>query len=212
MPTTVDFVGKSMAATLTVTNLSQEQTTIQLRVFRWTQPGGRDRYEPSQEISISPPIVTVGPGEAQLVRLVREDASGGGERAYRVAIDELPSGGPSQTGLRMAVQMLIPVFVNVAPDAVPDLRWSASTQGGLTLRAVNDGGRRVRIDDLSVSSRNGRRIADLKGLVGYALAGQEFRVTVPVPRSQLGSLGEVAIRANSDKGPLSGTATTSSTQ
>jgi P pilus assembly chaperone PapD len=44
-------------------------TTMQVRIVRWKQEDGHERYTAQQDVVASPPIVTIGTGSKQLIRL-----------------------------------------------------------------------------------------------------------------------------------------------
>jgi fimbrial chaperone protein len=47
-------------------------TTMQVRIVRWKQEDGHERYTAQQDVVASPPIVTIGTGSKQLIRLIKQ--------------------------------------------------------------------------------------------------------------------------------------------
>src|SRR6266508_5911005 len=58
-PVLVEVMAPSMASTLTLRNDGRDPVFAQIRVFRWTQEGGQERLEPTDEVVASPPSVTL---------------------------------------------------------------------------------------------------------------------------------------------------------
>jgi fimbrial chaperone protein len=45
---------------------------MQVRIVRWKQEDGHERYTAQQDVVASPPIVTIGTGSKQLIRLIKQ--------------------------------------------------------------------------------------------------------------------------------------------
>lgn len=170
-------------------NKGTAPVTLQVRTFAWSQDADGDRLTPQDAIVASPPIVTVGAGKRQLVRVVRRDpaTSGAPETAYRLLIDELPGAAPGVTVrgavARLAVQMRysIPLFVygaapaSLAPVLTATIRTDA---GGKTIEIRNTGSLHARLNDLRIVSNGQTQIVN-PGLAGYVLAGAVMRFPLP---------------------------------
>ena len=63
--------GDDRAAALWLENPGKAPVTLQVRVYAWAQLDGRDAYAPQDEVLGTPPIVSIQPGERQLIRLTR---------------------------------------------------------------------------------------------------------------------------------------------
>ena len=90
----------------------------------WSQDGGADELVETQELLAVPPLVTIPPGERQIVRIGHlATPSPDLEKSFRVIVTELPpnAGGGSGSALSMRLRLSIPVFVapgygTAAPD------------------------------------------------------------------------------------------------
>ena len=65
---------------LWLSNTGTDQVHAQVRVYRWTQADGADQLTPSQDLVISPPMLGIGPGDRQLIRVIRIGAPPSGCR------------------------------------------------------------------------------------------------------------------------------------
>jgi fimbrial chaperone protein len=177
------------AEALWLTNTGTGPVHAQVRVFRWTQADGKDLLEPSRDLVVSPPMVTIAPGDRQLVRVIRQvaPASDGMETAYRVIVDELPVDAADRPGLTFVLRYSVPVFL--APLGDPAMKatlragWEKGPDGP-HLRIHNTGNGHAQVADLTWQGTQGRRVLLLPGLVGYALPGATMRWKLP-PDAQL---------------------------
>lgn len=77
--------------------------------------GGFERYTAQQDVVASPPIVTIGKGSKQLIRLIKQGTVPMGvEQAYRIIVDEIPqpdAKADPAIGLKLQMRYSIPLFV-----------------------------------------------------------------------------------------------------
>jgi len=212
-PISFDFTAQDQAQALWLTNTSKQPVNVQIRIFEWSQVGGEDQLTPTRDMVPSSAILSIVPGQRQLVRLMRLNWEGPArELSYRVFVDELPSTTRNGHGLRFLVRYSIPLFV-LPPGAVPRFKaggpppstdpasFSArvNEQGGKTWLVVhNSGGQRLRLRELALVNAQGRRQTIVPGLVGYVLAGQDRRWQIPVT---MGALRENVLRAKLNDDP-----------
>lgn len=182
------------AAALWLENRGREPAVMQVRVLRWTQKDGDDRYDDQMAVLASPPIMRIMPGTRQLVRLTTAPGSrDAGEAAYRVIIDEVPTApataadkadaavAPHPAAIRFQMRYSIPLFLygdamRMAPGAqgatdAPDLRCSLVMEGGAkVIRFANLGRVHARLTDMRLEEQAGT--TDLKnGALAYILPG-----------------------------------------
>lgn len=171
-PIRLQMIGPERTATLTIRNVDSAPVTVQIRTVDWTQPQGEDVYTPSALMLVSPPLVTLAPGESQVIRVVVEHLpEARSERAFRLILDELPAERQvDAAGVQTAIRALVPVFITPSVDARPSLSWSATRSGDhVVLAASNSGASRDRLTNLQVSA-NGQAVNDV-ALDGYVLSG-----------------------------------------
>ncbi|MDC0727558.1 molecular chaperone [Phytobacter diazotrophicus] len=178
---------ENKATELWIQNQGNTPATMQVRIVRWRQERGDERYQPQTDVVASPPIVTIQKGTKQLIRLIKQtEIPAGTEQAYRIIVDEIPPAGSSQgqMGIKLQMRYSIPLFVygkgittypESANHALVDpreLSWQVVRENGKpALQIRNQGDVHVRLT--AVSARQGgqtRVIAD--GLLGYVLPGE----------------------------------------
>lgn len=145
-PLRLDLTPERPQQSLTVQNISTSPLPVEIRVVRWTQDeDGADRYEPSEDLFVAPPISELAPRSEQRTRVVllaREIF--GLERAYRIYVEELPRGEPGAgTGMQFRMRLGIPVFARPADAPPPQPALARLADGRLRLR--NAGGIHLKV-------------------------------------------------------------------
>ena len=211
-PISLEFSPQEQAQGLWLSNTGTTPLRAQVRVQQWSQADGEDQLAPTRELTASPPILEIAPGQNQLVRIIRlQPTPSAREQTYRLLVDELPSDNVQQTtGLQFLLRYSVPVFIlpqDTAPiDAgkpVPmtDISLLSTRIRGAgkdsTLEIDNRGNRRVRISQLSYVEGNGNRAVLVPGLLGYVLAGQTMRWSLALPESAQPG-GTLQARFNND--------------
>lgn len=199
-PIGLRLASTAQADALWLTNTGSEPVHAQVRVFRWSQAGGKDVLEPSRDLVVSPPMVTIAPGDRQMVRVIRQIAAPSGtEASYRVIVDELPIDAGDRPGLKFVLRYSVPVFLAPAGDpamkAALQASWEDSPDGPM-LRVNNAGNEHAQIADVAWHGAKGQRTVLLAGLVGYALPGSTMSWHLPLGASHAG--GAVKARINGE--------------
>lgn len=201
-PTSLTLRASQQADALWLNNTGTTTLRAQVRVFRWLQENGGERFESSQGLAISPPMIELAPGARQLVRVIRLGAPPDSETSYRLIVDELPPPqDPKQSGLQFVLRYSVPVFVAPASDAPirPELRAQLSFEGERPWLAVaNSGGQHAQLADLTFVDAQGSRHPIAPGLLGYALPGQRMRWALQAPADLLRGPGTFKARINGE--------------
>lgn len=215
-PILLEFANTQPSQTLWLTNSGTEALRAQVRVQGWIQQEGQEHLQPSDGLLASPPLMDIAPGQSQLVRIVQpQPGRHTDEQAFRLTIDEVPTAtGSASSSLRFLLRYSIPVFV-LPTGATPQLErtgkrlrtdaaqlqghWQAGNSQA-TLVLHNHGGQRIRISQLSWIPTSGPAIEITPGLLGYVLAGQQMRWTLPLP-GPLPADGFLHARLNDDVDP-----------
>lgn len=191
------------ASVLTLRNRSAQTARIQLRLFRWLQAGGAERFDPADGVAVSPPFATIPAGESYVVRVVRTATVPiVGEESYRLLIDELPEPGTPNGTVTLAVRHSLPVFFRAPAASAPAIAWTAAaTREGVTLTGGNGGDRRVRIANLRLVDAAGRRATFGPGLAGYLLGrgGRSWSAATPPQFSLAGARVEYDAEAGEER-------------
>lgn len=202
--------GDDRAAALWLENPGKTPITLQVRVYAWAQQDGRDAYAPQDEVLGTPPIVSIQPGERQLVRLTRTTPPPAvAEKPYRVVVDEIPTNdAPTAPGAAVSFRMRysLPLFSYATGGAgkgktkpalpAPALGWRLGSDGNARFVEIrNTGAGHARLTDVAFIAGN-RRSALAEGLFGYVLPGATMRW--PLPQGTNAS-GDLSAAINGDK-------------
>ena len=157
-PMRVELSAAAPTAVVTVNNAGDAPVTIQVQAYAWTQPEGDDVYAETREFIVSPPIFTIAPGAAQVLRIALRGAPPADrEGAYRLIFREVPQAEESaadRTLFHIALNLNIPMYVApirtpVAPK--PAFTADAGPDGLTRLRIANDGTGNLRLAPLTVA-------------------------------------------------------------
>lgn len=174
-PVKVMLSADKPAAVVRVKNPEDSEITVQVESLAWSQEQGDDRLEPTPGLLAMPPTFTLEPNAEQIVRVgLREPAPETTERAYRLHFRELPPPAkPGFKGLRVALQISIPVFVAPPQDAEAEPSWHAELRpdGPLAVTVANAGNAHLRIARLQVSRPDDDTAIAGDGELTYVLPG-----------------------------------------
>lgn len=102
-PVRLNITTPEKATALTVTNNDHLPVQFKVQVFHWVQRDGQDVLEPTQNVLINPPRITVAPGATQLVRVALRVPSRVPQDAYRVILsEEAPPDAPASAPVSSA--------------------------------------------------------------------------------------------------------------
>ena len=191
-PLRVELDGEGDGATVLLSNGSAQALSIQSRVFAWAQDAGEDVYEPSGDLTISPSITSIPPGETQVVRVLRKGGVSPGEKRFRLVVDQLPDPAlarPGQTQTR--IRFTVPVFLDRKAAQPAQLAWHVEKD---QLELTNSGGSTARVLDIQVKTRDGRVVPVERNSLRYVLGNS----TIAWPIGNGCSLGAVHVTAQVD--------------
>lgn len=177
-PVRVELGPQKATTTISVTNRGTEATGVQIRPYVWAQRHNADQLTPTRDLLVSPPIMTIGPGQTHLVRLVLRKPAHSVESSYRIVLDQLPSvDGPP--GVKVLLRISMPVFALPVTKAYSHLAWRARATGPgkAEVEVMNSGGRHVQIGALLARSDLGS-VSVEGGANLYVLPGATRRVSV----------------------------------
>lgn len=186
--------GEDRAAALWLENPGKTPVTLQVAIYSWAQPDGKNAYAPQQDVVASPPIVTIAPDSRQLIRLTRTiEAPAEIERPYRIIVDEIPveragEGQPKPTAaVSFRMRYSLPLFAYAkgagpaamakakTPPPAPRLVWrTGRSPDGPYIEVRNDGPVHARLTQASVA---GQSLSE--GLLGYVLPRSNARWPLP---------------------------------
>ena len=177
VPVNVELSPGQAAVSLTVVNQGAKDTSVQIRAYSWNQsgPGGADVLTESKDMVSSPPVTTIAPAAAQVIRMVLKQPPKGQEATYRVLVDQIP--GPAQPGtVQIALRLSIPVFAEPDARATPRVKYHVERNGAEAyLVAMNEGGRHDTVRDITLKSSDGAIVKTENNASPYVLAGATRR-------------------------------------
>lgn len=184
IPLLVEFAPGQSSATVDLENLAATQVALQLRAQTWRQEGPKETFTPTSDLVISPPVVTLPPGETQTVRLVLRKRNAAVAQAYRLFIDEIPPVSPGKMQLVLALSLSMPVFTIPADNGMPKLTWRTErTSDGKLVAVVSNSGGAYGVVRNVTADMPGRasEAAELQEMLPYVLPGGDRRWILPGP-------------------------------
>ena len=202
LPVNVLLQPGQSAATLTVANQSNHETSIQIRAYAWNQPEGEDRLTTSDAVVVSPPIASIAAGSTQVVRLILRQPPQDRETTYRILVDQIPP--PAEPGIvHVVLRLSIPIFAEPTSRALPLVQFRVEREGGqVYLVAANDGLRHEAVRDIVLSTSDGRKYTLDRGTLPYVLAGATRRWHIATEDSLLKAGETLRLTAHADAGAI----------
>lgn len=175
-PIMIDAPAEGGAASLTVSSSLEQDITVQVRIFDWTQEGGEEQLAPARGLRFAPEIFTLRPGSSQVIRMAVPDT--GGEGAWRVILDELPSDSAAAPtpAAQLSIRLRYVLAMFAGAPARPETLEAGVERGALLLR--NPGPGWLRLHGLSLQTQDGDAVPTGPGIV-YLLPGSELSLPSP---------------------------------
>jgi fimbrial chaperone protein len=157
VPTKLYLSAGKKTEVLKVKNEGDNKVTIQVEAVNWSQgEGGKDSYEPTEDIVFFPKIFTVEKGKELLLRVGAKDLRATAkEAAYRVFLQEIPVSKPGQSQLTLALRLSIPVFIKPAKEvkewAIEKVEFSDNM---LLIKIKNNGNSHISVGKMKAKGIN----------------------------------------------------------
>ena len=206
-PLRVNMDATRNSESLTVRNQSDEPLLLQPTVVKWSQKDGKDLYEPTRDVLVSPALIEVPGRESQVVRLsLRRAPDASNELAYRVMLREVPkpATGP-KSAIVIALNISLPIFIApISGEArgsfeVSGANLVSETGGSTMMMTLNNRSKaHIQIKNFALSEA-GSPFAEYSKML-YILPGDSTTIHVPVARKL--SSKSVRIDAQTDSGPM----------
>jgi fimbrial chaperone protein len=191
-PLRIEIDDAARGATVMLTNTSERALPVQSRLFAWSQADGEDVYAPSSDLTISPSITSIPPGETQIVRVLRNGAASPGEKRYRLVVDQLPDPSAARAGAAEArIRFTVPMFLDRTKSAPAQFDWRIGPNG---LELANTGGATARVMQLEVKTASGASVPVERNALRYVLGAS----SIVWPVENACSLGPVTVTASVD--------------
>jgi fimbrial chaperone protein len=208
-PTLLELRDDHRIEVLTMHNQGDAPALMQVRVVAWSQTDGEDHYAETREILATPPVFQLPAGADQIIRVaLRREPDNLRELSYRVFVQEVPPAAPlASNGLKVALQLSVPVFVAPRQASAPSvLQWAARADDALLqISAANPGNLHVQIQRFELAVPG---VAEPLPVTSarYVLPGSEVRWPAKLA-SQVGTGADFGIRGISNLGEFTATAT-----
>ena len=204
-PTKLTLVAGAKIGSLTVVNDNDTQANMQVRARDWTQDeNGTGSMLPSDKLTVFPKIFKVPPHGKKVVRVGYQGKILPKELAFRVYIRELPVDEPGKMGMKMAVQISIPVFLrpaNASQEPSPQLNGISVRNGKLVAWVKNPGIRYLMAKKIDVTgSKAGKQTYSGTANGWYVLAGVNKAFTLKLSRKDCMAADTLNINAVSEQG------------
>lgn len=185
-PVGLDLPATTKAETISLANRANSSVTLQLRMYKWQQSDGEDGLVETRDVVVSPPSVSIPPGQTYTVRVVRvSTAPITIEESYRLLIDEVPVKADERAvnqGVSMVLRTSLPVFYS-PKTAIPDVQWTVWREAGVVhLEGTNNGDRHVKLMDLGLQVGSSSVVFG-HGLTGYILPRATRKFTFNDPNN-----------------------------
>jgi fimbrial chaperone protein len=203
-PVRLTLSATQSVAAVTVKNVGEEATVVQLETSSWTQHDGKDVLESTTDILATPPILTIPPGASRIVRVgLRRPADPQREITYRMYLREVPPPQPVSQGLRVALLISMPVFVVPPRIPGPQIEWRAIRlhDGNIQLQARNVGQSHIQLGQLKIIQAADGAEVTTHDMADYLLPQNGRQWTLPTKSAPpAGTL--LSVTSMADIGPL----------
>jgi fimbrial chaperone protein len=205
-PIKIYLDARSRIDKLTVKNVSDDDLSLQVRVFTWSQnANGRDQYEETTDIIIFPKIMKVLKGEEKFIRVGTNLTPLGDERTYRIYIEEIPVERPKPeegATVRMTMKIGVPVFISpLKSDPKGAIQSFSMSNGKPIIEVKNTGNIHFIITSLNIKGTNDKdREIFSKELGGwYVLNGASRTYETSIPAEVCNELAKIHIAVKTDR-------------
>lgn len=186
-PTRLYVSQNESITTLTLTNLGDTATLIQVMPKKWL-PSNKLLDINTQDFIVSPLIFHLPPKKTQLIRLAYQGSFDPNfEKSYRLILQEVPE--PNSpivtTQLNVLLQLSLPVFIEPLASIEEKLTWHlVKGKAEYQLTAENRGNNIILIDEVNlITKRGNKKLPPSKDLI-YLFPGarKEWQIKQDVPQ------------------------------
>jgi len=171
-----------------ITNQTGEATVFQTSAVTWQQKNGKDIESPTNDLIITPPIVTIAPYAEQIIRIgIRHQQDFTKENTYRIVLQQILTQDTPAISLKNTVRVLlkinIPLFI-VPLKEIRDISWDIKriNKSQLALKVFNKGNANAFIDSIKLKDANGNELELAQNIVGRVLGGDNRTWTLQLSK------------------------------
>jgi fimbrial chaperone protein len=203
-PILLELDSKHQITSFTVTNKADTKVTFQLSTMKWEQKKGTDITTNTNDLIITPPIITIPAGAEQIVRVgMRNPTPRSIEGTYRIILKQLPIDIDSKdlkksftAGLRMILAFSVPLFITPVQE-IKRIDWEIKKipSHKLRLKLTNKGNVHVTITKLLLQDAS-ESVHFSPEVVGRVLSGQSREWVLSLKKTLIGK--GITIKATTD--------------
>lgn len=205
VPIRLQLLPNQKTASISINNEALTPVTLQLKIMKWTHVNGKDVYEDTKNILVTPPIVSIQPQQKQIVRLgalTLPDPKKG--ETYRLIIKEVPSPTLEPTiGIQTLLEVRVPVVIAPLAPSKPQVVWAANHVGEkkLNVKWENTGESYISFRNIGLFSKDQEKPLAEHAYQAFLLPKQKHEFVFDLPYS----LKEKTIKivAQTDAGEIS---------
>jgi fimbrial chaperone protein len=200
-PVELNLSVNNPVASFTLTNDSAATLTYQSLALSWVQIDGQDIQQETNDLIVTPPIVSIDPQSAQIFRVaIIKKSKGLVEQSYRIILEDISVDVSEEvtTGLSFRFNHNLPVFYAPLND-VNLVVWSvceSTIDGQSCLHVENKGNQHAKIIKLTAVSATAEESSSISKTL---LAGSSSQWMFP---TMLGIEKTSSIKLITNKGPL----------
>jgi len=174
-PVLIELAAQDRTEQIVLKNRSKRSISFDVGMRHWSQKDGEDVLVATDVFIVSPPALTMKPGDSRTIRLLRtEPADELQESSFRLILEEIPLKENKVQGRPVVALVLsIPLFAEAQKASAPDFRVSLvkSADGNKHVLTVNNQGK-IHARILSAQPMAaGKALNEAVSLIGYALPG-----------------------------------------
>ncbi|HEY6926808.1 MAG TPA: fimbria/pilus periplasmic chaperone [Steroidobacteraceae bacterium] len=212
-PVRVSLSARAPIASIMVRNTGSDPSVLQVETLSWSQSSGQVTLDLTRDVLATPPLFSIPPGGTQIIRLgLRRPADAQRELTYRVILHEVLPPAPDTKGMRVALDVSIPIFVKALAPSAPSLQWHLSRDSNQRLRldVANGGTAHIRLETLEITEAGTARPLARQDLSAYLLANDTrswaLQLGALIPREPLvihakTDAGDIESRVQLENGP-----------
>lgn len=184
-PMLIEVPPSSMVATYELHNKGSEQLGLQIEAFRWKQTLNEKQLTPADELLIVPAIISIPPGQRQLVRVALRAQRPASGLNYRVHFKQLPAqSSEGRTTIQTLLTTDVPLFFAAEREVNEyEARLLLGNRASeVILEVANTGTRFLRVRRLQLKNEKGQTVSDKSGPL-YVLPGVTQRWVMNINNS-----------------------------
>lgn len=207
-PIKVSFNARTKAEKLSVTNVSEDDLTIQVTAFKWSQDNeGKDIYEKTSDIVVFPKVLKIPKGEERIIRIGTNAKPDTRERTYRVYVEEIPIETKKEEGatLRIAMKFGIPVFVGpVKGEGEVSIESLDVKKGNAAVKVRNNGNAHLIITSVKIAGKNEQGAESFTRELGgwYLLSGASRTYETDIPDKACARTTKLSVTVKTTKNSM----------